>query len=196
MSSFLQRVVIPLLIFTIATPISMGDFEEVSEPRINDSEISRYLRDLCSDTEKSKQCWKIIEPEINRFTDTDIRNIAGVVIDLAIVKSRDISDQLNQLYRDSGNDALKEKYRSCSQNYYDANSNLDFVRRSLNSGNFQEITSVVDNAEEELKSCKREFGRESFDPAHTRNRNKEFRNYVDIVRTATNRFLRNIDRKA
>ncbi|KAL8508423.1 hypothetical protein ACS0TY_018881 [Phlomoides rotata] len=194
MGSFFQRVVIPVLIFTIATPISMGGRED--DPDIDDTQIGRYLRAFCSDTRISKQCWKIIKPEINRFTNTDIRNIAGIVIDVTMEKTVDVVGEFSQLWLDSSDDALKKKYRSCAESYVSANHNLDAVRSGLyNPDVLQEISGWVDNVEGGMKSCKREFGGKSFDPAHVRNRNKEYRNYVEIVRTATNKILSNRDRK-
>ncbi|KAL8508422.1 hypothetical protein ACS0TY_018880 [Phlomoides rotata] len=178
MGSFVQRVVIPVLIFTIATPISKGGRED--DPEIDGTQI----------------CWEIIKPEINRFTSTDNRNVAGVVIDVTMKKTVDVIGEFTQLWLDSGDDALKKKYRSCAESYVSANQNLDAVRSGLyNPDVLQEISGWVDNVEGGMKSCNREFGGKSFDPAHVRNRNKEYRNYVDIVRTATNRILRNRDRK-
>lgn len=215
MASFLQRMILMALILTIAIPISIGhreksenesdggdDYEPESDGRDDsgnerdggdDSEIVRYLRDLCSDTKKSKQCWKIIKPEITRFTDTDSKNVAGVVIELAIEKSGEINDKLNQLHHDSGDDALKEKYKSCSKNYNDANHNLESVKGNLYSSDCQGIPAQVDNVEQELKSCKHEFNKKSVDPAHVKDKNKEFGHYVEIVRAATNRVPREKD---
>ncbi|KAL8513010.1 hypothetical protein ACS0TY_019258 [Phlomoides rotata] len=107
-------------------------------------------------------------------------------------KTVDVVGEFSQLWLDSSDDALKKKYRSCAESYVSANHNLDAVRSGLyNPDVLQEISGWVDNVEGGMKSCKREFGGKSFDPAHVRNRNKEYRNYVEIVRTATNKILSN-----
>lgn len=174
------------LIFTIAIPISMGHREK--------SETEKDLRDLCSQTNRSKECWKIIKSELTRFNDNDYRSVAGVIIDLAIAKSDDIHEKLNQLYKDSRDDTLKDKYISCSKNYNDANRNLVVAKRNLDSDDYRYIPVQIDDAVQELKSCRRGFDRDSFDPAHIRNRNKEFGLYLDVVKVATDRLLKEKDR--
>lgn len=189
MTPSLQRMILIALILTIAIPITNGhreisenksdsgdDYEPESDSRDdsdpgsdvgeNDSKIEHYLRDFCSDTKKSEQCWKIIKPEINRFTDTNIKNVAGVVIDLAMNKSNEIKDKLNQLHQDSGDDELKKKYISCSINYNDANNDLDIAKGNLNSNDYRRIQDPVYDIEKELKRCKHQFGKMSYDPAH------------------------------
>ncbi|KAL8512982.1 hypothetical protein ACS0TY_019227 [Phlomoides rotata] len=130
------------------------------------------------------------------------RNVSGVVIDLAIAKSDKINDLLNhplsginQLYHDYGDDSLKEKYESCSNNYNDAHHNLEILKGYFDSDDYQRIHKCVHDVAKELKSCKHQFGKNDFDPAHIRNRNKEFQRYVEIVRTATQRFVDDVARK-
>lgn len=213
----LQKMLLIALILSIAIPISIGhrensqnesDSGDDSEPESDDdgyysdpgidvggddSEIGRYLRDLCSDTKKSNQCWKIIKPEINRFTDTDINNVAGIVIDLAREKSNEIKEKLNQLHQESRDDALKDKYISCSRNYNDASHDLETAKGNLDSDDYQRIQDRVKDVAKELKSCKHQFGKKSYDPAHIWDRNKEFGRYVEIVKTATKRFVKERD---
>ncbi|KAL8508406.1 hypothetical protein ACS0TY_018860 [Phlomoides rotata] len=197
----MHRVILIALILSISIPISIGhgehfknDKSEDSEP---DSKIGRYLRRLCSDTKKSKQCWKIIKHEIDRFTDTDIRNVAGIVLNLAIEKSDEINDKLNHLHLDSRDDSLQEKYLSCSNNYNDPHHNLKIAKGYLDSDHdYQRIHDRVDDVAKELKSCKHQFWEKSFDPSHIKDNNKEFGEYVEIVRTATQRFVREKARKS
>ncbi|KAL2244559.1 pectinesterase inhibitor [Sesamum indicum] len=174
------------LLMLISVPSSLG--------RPQKSETETDLRDLCSNTRKPKQCWKIIKPQLSSFDVTDSRSVAGAVIDLAVAKAQEIHDKLNQLFQDSRDDKLKEKYISCSKNYNDANRNLDLAKRNLDSNDYQNIPVQVDDTLEELKSCRHEFDKDSFDPAHIKNRNKEFGVYVDIVKVATDRLLREDDR--
>ncbi|KAL0442360.1 UNVERIFIED_CONTAM: hypothetical protein Slati_1958700 [Sesamum latifolium] len=134
------------------------------------------------------------QTELSSFGETDSRSVAGAVIGLAVAKAQEIHDRLNQLYQDSGDDKLKEKYTSCSKNYNDANRNLYLAKTNLDSNDFQNIPVQMDDTLEELKSCRHEFDKDSFDPAHIRNRNKEFGVYVDIVKVATDRLQREDDR--
>ncbi|KAL8512979.1 hypothetical protein ACS0TY_019224 [Phlomoides rotata] len=221
MASFLQRIILVTLVLTIAIPISIGHKEKSnnksdlwgddSEPDIDcgddpesdieDSEVGRYLKDICSDTENPKHCWKIIKPEISRFTDTDSRNFAGIIVDLAIEKSCEIKNQLDQLNQESTEDALKVKYGVCINNYNDAKQSLQIAKGNINSGgDCGDISAQVDNVKQDLKNCEEEFLEGSLDPALIRDRNNEFEHYVEIVRAATNRFLRekegnNVSRK-
>ncbi|KAK4440307.1 hypothetical protein Salat_0365600 [Sesamum alatum] len=182
-----QKIISIALILVIAIPSSLGRRER--------SETETDLRDLCSETRKPKQCRKIIKSQFSIFEETDSRSVAGAVIDLAVAKADEIHDKLNQLYQDSGDDKLKEKYISCSKNYNDAHRNLDLAKRNLDSNDYQNIPVQVDDTLEELKSCRHEFRKDSFDPAHIRNRNKEFGVYVDIVKVAADRLLRENDRR-
>ncbi|KAL8512978.1 hypothetical protein ACS0TY_019223 [Phlomoides rotata] len=218
MASFFQRMILVTLVLTISIPISIchrerlknkcdcGDDSEPdhincgddSEPDIDDdredSEIGNYLRDICSDTEKPKQCWKIIKAEITRFTDTDSRNVAGIAVDLAIAKSTEIKDQLNQFNQKPAESALKVKYAFCLNSYNDAKHNLETVKGNIYTcGNCGNISTRVDNVTHDLTSCKERFDETGFDPANIRDRNKGFGHYVDIVRAAISRFLREND---
>ncbi|KAL8508417.1 hypothetical protein ACS0TY_018871 [Phlomoides rotata] len=198
-SSFMLRMTLLNLIFTLAVPISMGGLHKIRPRRPGHwadtpgiEEIVRNLIDLCFDTEEKGECWKILKPELNRFTSTDSRNVAAVVTDLAVAKSAEIKDQLSQqLQNDSNNELLEHIYKWCSKNYKDANRDLVTVRRNLDSDDFSGIRTEVDDAGEELKSCVQKLGN-SFDPAHVRDRNKEFGHYVKIVKAATNQFLMEI----
>ncbi|KAL8033890.1 hypothetical protein ABFX02_13G185400 [Erythranthe guttata] len=186
MAYYLHRIIFVALVVAIAVPSSLGRRER--------SDLENDLRDLCSQTNKTKKCWNIIKSEFSRFSDADgNKGVAGVVIDLAIAKSDEIHDKLNQLYDDSKNDELKEKYLSCSKNYNDASRNLDLARRNLDSDDYRNISVQIDDTSDELKSCRHEFKKDSFDPAHIRNRNKEFKIYVEIVKVATDRLLQEND---
>lgn len=194
MGSSFHKIIILVIIFTIAIPISMSksDWDDDSPSKIastNDSKIERYLKDLCSNTTDPKQSWKIIKPEIVRFTDTDIRNVTGVVIDLAIEKSRAIHDILYQLYAVCREiyelKPCKDKAKSCMKNYTYANHYLQIARSYLNF-NFGEIPNYVDYVEGELKSCINDFRDKTLDSTGIMDRNKEFENYLEIVRAAAN----------
>ncbi|PIM99408.1 hypothetical protein CDL12_04582 [Handroanthus impetiginosus] len=186
MDCSLHRIISTALIFMITIPSSLGHRDI--------SQTERNLRDLCSLTRNSTECWKIIKSEYGRFDDTDYRSVAGIVIDLAIAKADEIHDKLNRLHEDSRNDELKGKYLSCSKNYNDANRNLDLAKRNLISNDYRNIPVQINDTLEELRSCRRAFNNDSFDPAHIGNRNREFGHYVDIVKVATDRLLRENDR--
>ncbi|KAK6150195.1 hypothetical protein DH2020_017720 [Rehmannia glutinosa] len=115
-------------------------------------EIEKHLRDLCSQTNKTKECWTIIKSELTRFNDTDYSAVTGVVIDLAIAKADQIHDELNRLFNGSTDDKLKYKYLSCSKNYNDANRNLVLVKRNFDSNDYRNIPVQIDDTIEELKS--------------------------------------------
>lgn len=181
MASHSQKIILVTLILTIAIPVSTSHRKKWGE---SSKDTEQYLRDLCTKTDRSEECWKILKPELYRFGDSDEGTVAGAVIDLAIAKSDEIHDKLKQDYSDSKNDELKEKYNSCSRNYNDVNRNLVAARRDLDSDVRRNIAVQIKDAGEELKKCKREFEKESFDPAHIRDRNKEIGLYLEIVRAA------------
>ncbi|KAL6502192.1 hypothetical protein OROMI_021969 [Orobanche minor] len=164
MAYTLQRIIIIALIFMIAISPSLGRREK--------SKVKKDLKEFCAQTGKSKECWKIIKPKLREFHDTDPKTVADVLLDMARAK-----------------DELKEKYLSCSKNYNDAIRNLNLARRNLESDNYQNIPVQIDDTIEELKGCRFEFNKGSFDPSHIRNREKEFRVYVDIAKVATDSLL-------
>ncbi|GFQ04470.1 pectinesterase inhibitor [Phtheirospermum japonicum] len=174
-----KTMIVIALIIMIAISPSLGRREK--------SDREKELRDLVSQTDESKESWKIIKPQLSRFTDTDPKIVADVILDLAITRGDEIHEQLNRLHEDSRNDELKSKYLSCSKNYNDAIRNLKLAKRNLGSDDFHKIPIEIDDTIEELNSCVLEFEGDSFDPAHIRNRQKEFGNYVNIVKVATDR---------
>ncbi|XP_057811527.1 pectinesterase inhibitor-like [Salvia miltiorrhiza] len=183
MASYSQKTIFIALILAMAAPISTSHRRRW---RRSDREWNseQYLRDLCSETDRSDVCWNILRSELHRFDDGDI---AAGVIDLAVAKSKAIGDQLNQWYRDSNDDRMKNKYHSCSKNYDDVDRNLEQAQRNLDSDDNRRISDQIDDAEEELEECRREFGSGSFDPGHVEDRNNELRLYLDMVRVAVNR---------
>ncbi|KAH6777849.1 hypothetical protein C2S51_009161 [Perilla frutescens var. frutescens] len=154
---------------------------------LNRHDTEQNLRDLCSRTNRSDVCLNILKSELHRFDNSDDRDIVDGVIDLATEKSKVIGEQLDQWFRDSNDDNLKEKYHSCSDSYNDVERNLQEMHRNLDSDDYRRISSQIDDAEERLKECKREFGSNSFDPGHVGDRNNELKLYLDMVRAASDR---------
>ncbi|KAG8385147.1 hypothetical protein BUALT_Bualt03G0011500 [Buddleja alternifolia] len=155
----------------------------------DDSDSETILRDLCSQIERSKECIDLIKSQLSRFEDSGCNNVAGPVIDLAREKAEQIRDMLRELHEDSNDDKFKGKYESCSSNYNDASRNLEEAKRSLDSNDYQNIPKQVDDTNDELEGCRREFDENAFDPAHIRDRNKEFGLYVDLLKVAIDRLL-------
>ncbi|CAA0832247.1 Unknown protein [Striga hermonthica] len=160
---------------------------ERDEPEYIPDDLNRELKDLCSQTDDSKVCWHIIEPEISRFKDTDPDCITDVLLDLAISRANEIHDELNGYHEDSKNDELKEKYLSCSKNYNDAVRNLNLAKTNLGSGDYENIPIQIEDTQQELEGCRGEFCEGSFDPGHIGNRVNEFDLYVNIVKVSVDR---------
>ncbi|KAL6567204.1 hypothetical protein OROGR_000872 [Orobanche gracilis] len=177
-----RRIILIALISMIAISPSLGRKEKESS-----SEMEKYLRDLCSKTNETKECWAIIKRDLTKFNDTDPRKVADTIIVLAKTKGEEIHEELDRLFEGSRDDQLKYKYGLCSKNYSDAIRDLYFARRDLELSDDRNIPIQIDDALEELTSCGVRFGKDSFDPAHIRNRNKEFGVYVQIVKAATER---------
>ncbi|KAL7139489.1 hypothetical protein ABFS83_09G055100 [Erythranthe nasuta] len=190
MALSLDRIIfVALITLAIAVTSSLG--------RRDKSDIEKDLRDLCSQTNRTKECLSVIKSELNTFQDTDgsSKGVAGVVIDLAIAKAREIHDDLNRLYGGSKDEDLKFKYITCSKNYNDANRNLELVKKMLDSNrNYRFIAVEINDTVQELKGCILEFSKDPFDPAHIRDRNKEFGLYLEIATIATNRLLQEKNR--
>ncbi|KAL3616759.1 hypothetical protein CASFOL_039153 [Castilleja foliolosa] len=199
--SFLTMIFIALII-TIAISPSLGRREKSDRERshhhrekrdVENSDIEQELRDLVSQTNDTNESWKIIKPQLSRFNDTDPKIVADVILDLAITRGDEIHEQLNRLHEDSRDDDLRSKYLSCSRNYKNAISNLERARENLGSDEFDNIFVKIDETIEELNRCGVEFEGDSFDPAHIRNRQKEFGNYVNLVKVATDYLQENWD---
>lgn len=156
-----------------------------SEEPFDDTE--QYIRDLCDETDRADVCRNILQSDAHRFESSDEGEIAAGVIDLAIEKSAQIGDQLNQWYEDSNDDRMREKYHSCADNYYEANRYLEDAQRSFDSDGFRRITDQIDGSEDELDQCRQVF-EDSPDPGHVGDRINEFALYLDMVRAATARF--------
>ncbi|GFQ04469.1 hypothetical protein PHJA_002590800 [Phtheirospermum japonicum] len=176
------RIILIALISVIAISPSLGHNKN--------SEVEKYLRDICSKTNESKWSWEIIKSELHQFNDTDPRKIADTIIVLAKTKGEQIHVELNRLYEGSRDGKLIYKYGSCSKNYSDAIRNLYLARRDIELNTDRNIVFEIDDAFEELNSCGLQFDNDSFDPAHIRNRIREFRVYLQIVKVATDSLLK------
>ncbi|KAG8363820.1 hypothetical protein BUALT_Bualt19G0062000 [Buddleja alternifolia] len=170
------------LVFVFAIPFSLG--------HRYDSDSETILRDLCSQIERSKECIDLIKSELGRFEDSGYNDVAGPVIDLAREKAEQIRDMIKELHEDSNDDKLKKKYLSCSSNYNDVSRDLDVAKKSIDSNDYQNILEQVNDTEDELESCRREFDEGAFDPAHIRDRNNEFGLYADLLKVSIDRLLR------
>ncbi|KAG6398141.1 hypothetical protein SASPL_139594 [Salvia splendens] len=173
MASHSQKIILLALILAIAVPIS----------KCGEEESSRRLEDLCSETNRSSDCRNILKSNWNRFNLSDDR----AVVELAIAKSKEIYDGIYRHHLDSGDERLKSKYLSCAINYYDANCNLEMARRTLDFDEFPDITGDVDDVEEKVMSCWREFREESLDPGRARDSGEEIGLYLEMIRAAAGR---------
>ncbi|XP_057812147.1 uncharacterized protein LOC131026319 [Salvia miltiorrhiza] len=185
MVSYLQKMMFIALTIAIAVPYSRSHRRRSHDSDSNNTE--QYLRDLCSETDRSDVCWNILKSELRRFDDCDDRDISDGVIDLAKEKSKVIRDQLKQWHTDSNDDSLKEKYHLCWENYNDVYRDLQEASKNLGSDDYKKISDQIDDAEDELDECRREFGPGSFDPGHVEDRNNELEIYLDVVRAAADR---------
>ncbi|KAH6758896.1 hypothetical protein C2S51_019131 [Perilla frutescens var. frutescens] len=195
MASHSQKITFIALILTIVIPLSTCHRER-SRRLEHSNDTEQHLRDLCSKTKRSDKCWNILKSALNKFDDNsdDQYFMASVVTDLAITKSKEIYDRVYQYHLDSNDEGLKEKYFSCSKNYYNANCNLVLARRNLEYDEYPNILDELDDVEEELKICRQKFREESFDAGRVRDQNEEFGLYVDIVRAAAGHLPNNEDR--
>ncbi|KAG6395860.1 hypothetical protein SASPL_141990 [Salvia splendens] len=177
MASHAQKIILLALILAIAVPIS----------KCGEEESSRRLEDLCSETNRSSKCRNILKSNWNRFNLSDDRAVAGVVVALAIAKSEEIYDEIYRHHLDSGDEWLKSKYLSCAINFYDANCNLEMARRTLDFDEFPDISDDVDDVEEKVMSCRREFREESLDPGRAGDSSEEIGLYLEMIRAAVGR---------
>ncbi|KAL6567202.1 hypothetical protein OROGR_000870 [Orobanche gracilis] len=178
-----QRVIFIALLTIMMSTISP------SLGRKEKSEVEKDLRDLCSHTDKSNECWRIIEPKLSEFSSTDPKIVADVVLDLAKEKGVEIYQELTLLYEYDTDDKTKKNYLSCSDNYKDAVVNLILARENLESDDCRNIPAQIDDTIKDLEVCELEFDKDSFGPTQIGNMMKEFRVYVDIVKVATDRLL-------
>ncbi|KAG6395414.1 hypothetical protein SASPL_146059 [Salvia splendens] len=187
MASWWKKTIFIALIIAIAIPTSLAHkrrFRRSDDSNSDDAE--QYLRDLCSETDRSDACLNIVKSELHRFNHV-IGDINDKIIDLALEKSEEFRDQLKQWHKDSNDERLKEKYRSCSSNYNDINRDLQELQRNLDSDDDRKTSDLIEDIEHELDECKREFGQGSFDPGHVEDRNNELGIYSDLVRVAIDR---------
>ncbi|KAL6502191.1 hypothetical protein OROHE_024784 [Orobanche hederae] len=91
-----RRIILIALISMIAISPSLGRKEKEAS-----SKMEKYLRDLCSKTNETKECWAIIKRDLTKFNDTDPRKIANTTIVLAKTKGEEIHEELDRLYEGS-----------------------------------------------------------------------------------------------
>ncbi|KAL1538425.1 pectinesterase inhibitor-like [Salvia divinorum] len=182
MVSYLQKLLFIALAIAIAVPSSTGHRRRSRKSHGSDTE--KYLRDLCSDTNRSDVCWNILRSEARRFDSGDDGDVAGGVIDLARTKAKEIYGKLRKWHKDSSDEKLKDKYHLCSENYNDLLRDLKEASKKLGSSDHQKILDEIDDAEDELDECRQLFGSGSFDPGHVEDRNDELGVYLDVVRAA------------
>lgn len=186
-----HRIIFITLIFVVTISPSLCRRER--------SEVEKDLRNLCSQIDQSnamkevglsfKRCWDIMKPEVSQFHDTDPKTMIGVIIDLARRRGDEIHKQFNQYYKDSTDEFFKKKYLLCSKNYNEATRNLKLASINLESNDYQNIRIKIDDTIQERDECWNEFDYDSFDPVYIRDKEIEFRIYVNIVKVVTDRLL-------
>lgn len=189
MASLWQNTLLIALIVAISIPSSTSEIAKWRRRTDDSDDTERYLRDLCSETDNSDECWDIVKPEVHRFEHSDDGEIINRMIDLARERSEKIYDQLNDWYKDCKDEKLKKKYHSCSKNYKEIGKNLEKVQKNLDSDDVEKILKKIDKAGEKLDKCREEFKEGSFDRGHhVRDRNDELKVYMDLVRSAASDF--------
>ncbi|KAL7089635.1 hypothetical protein ACP275_13G196600 [Erythranthe tilingii] len=188
MAYFLHRIIFIALVLAIAVPSSLG-WSWTPGTAWGKPEIAKYLKEVCSNTNKTKECWYFIKPQLNRFDGALILELAPIARGLVQEKAHEINDKIDRLYNGSKNENMKNKYLSCSQNYNDAIAYLQLVKISYEKRDYDNILIQIDDAAQELECCSHQFTENSFDPAHVRNRNNEFRIYLEFLKAITNSWV-------
>ncbi|KAL2494041.1 pectinesterase inhibitor-like [Forsythia ovata] len=147
------------------------------------------LRHICSKTHNSSECLNQFKSD-PRSLNTDEKGLAGVAVDLALNKANAVHTQYNQLYRDSKDSKLQEKYIACSKNYNDAIRDLQLVKKFLDINRYKLIPVEINDALQEVASCRNAFKREPIDPAHSDDHNKEFQLLSYMVKVTSQRLIK------
>lgn len=189
MASYSQKLILITLILTITIPISTAHRRRWGRrsPSRDDDDAEQFLRDICSSHEKADTCLSLIKGDPRLFDNSNSADAVSDVIDLALEKINAFGEQLNKWYEDTNDDSIRDRYRTCAENYDDVRAHIKDARSDFGSDDFRSVADRVDEARDELERCNRVFGAGSIDPGHVGNRNNEIGIYLDIVRAATTR---------
>ncbi|CAA3008488.1 pectinesterase inhibitor-like [Olea europaea subsp. europaea] len=177
MASFLHNfssvLISMVLIFLLVVPSLMCHSMEEKD-----------LQHICSKTQNRTECLNLFKSD-PRSLNTDIKGLTGVAVDLALNKSNAVHTQYNQLYTDTKNSELQEKYVACSKNYNDAIRDLQVVKNYLDINRYRFITVEIKDALQEVMSCRNVLKKEPIDPANMDNQNEEFKLLCYMVKVTS-----------
>ncbi|CAI9782220.1 unnamed protein product [Fraxinus pennsylvanica] len=139
---------------------------------------------ICLKTHDASECLNLFKSD-PRSLNTDEKGLAGVAIDLALNKADATHTQYNQLYSDSRDYELQEKYSSCSKNYNDAIRDLKEVKNELDNNRNKLIHVEINDALEEINTCIRAFERDQIDPVQMNYHNQQFKLLCYMVKFTT-----------
>ncbi|CAA2991558.1 pectinesterase inhibitor-like [Olea europaea var. sylvestris] len=154
------------------------------------SPVEVDLQQICDKTFNSLECLNQFKSD-PRSLNTDIKGLAGVSVDLALNKANTVHTQYNQLYSDTKDSNLQEKYITCSKSYNDAIRDLETVKKYLDDNRYELIPVEINDALQEVKSCENAFKRDPFDPARMDNHNDEFKLLCYMVKVTSSSLIQN-----
>ncbi|KAL2494038.1 pectinesterase inhibitor-like [Forsythia ovata] len=144
---------------------------------------------ICSKTQNASECLNQFKSD-SRSLNTDEKGIAEVAVDLALNKANEVHNQYNQLYRDTKDSKLQEKYIACSKNYNDAIRDLQLVKKLLDINRYKLIHVEINDALQEVINCISAFKREPIDPVQIDYQNEEFKLLSYMVKFTTDRLVK------
>ncbi|CAA3008487.1 pectinesterase inhibitor-like [Olea europaea subsp. europaea] len=139
------------------------------------------IQHICSKTHNSTKCLNQFKSD-PRSLNTDIKGLTGVAIDLAMNKSNAVHTQYNRLYTETKDSKLQEKYIACCKSYNDAIRDLQLVRKYLDINHYRFILVELNDALQEVMSCRKAFKKEPIDPSNMDYHNEEFKLLWEIVK--------------
>ncbi|CAI9782217.1 unnamed protein product [Fraxinus pennsylvanica] len=163
LNNFSSLLISMVLIFLLVVPSLMCHSLEEKD-----------LQYICSKTHNPTDCLNLFKSD-PRSLNTDINGLTGVAVDLALNKSNAVHTQYNQLYTDTTDSKLQEKYIACSKNYNDAIRDLQVVKKYLEINRYKFIIVEINDALQEVTSCRSAFKRGPIDPANMDYHNDEFK---------------------
>ncbi|CAA3008486.1 pectinesterase inhibitor-like [Olea europaea subsp. europaea] len=182
MASFLHNfssvLISMVLIFLLVVPSLMCHSMEEKD-----------LQHICAKTQNATECLNLFKSD-PRSLNTDIKGLTGVAVDLALNKSNAVHTQYNQLYADTKNSELQEKYIACSKNYNDAIRDLQVMKKYLDINRFRFINVEIKDALQEVMSCRNILKKEPIDPANMGYQNDEFKLLCYMVKVTSHYLIK------
>ncbi|KAK2980659.1 hypothetical protein RJ640_011467 [Escallonia rubra] len=144
------------------------------------------IGEVCSKTRNPSFCVQALKSD-PPSGGADLRGLGQISIDLAQASATATSSLIDSLIKQTNDPKLRERYKSCSENYSDSIGDLGEAKGFLNSGDYGSVNIRASAALDGADTCDGGFAGPPAEPAELKQANQKLEDLCSIILVISNR---------